>query len=1268
MASSYLSTARSGGEVAIVLPASSYSVMTASFSFANAPKPNITPADFAPIRRPHPRPWCRIAVPGSSRKIGLRKIWKRIGGIPQSKDDVRYIEGILELRSNGQGPRKIRRTERHVPVWGDAQWAAISPSATESVGKELARALEIVARVDAMNRQSATLEQPKSHVPRKRNSRRQPLDVYMPSSLLPLSSNNSPERLAAIFEHPNEDSEELEEHITKRSERRMSRRVSTLPKIEDSILPSPATTTARSHVFSSPIKRRATERLSEPATPATPTTRAITGLSTAPIAMASPFSRSIKSLTPLSNRPLQEKTSIPDTNESSGMSPVVVFDQSAPKIDTEAAIDVRRRQSLYNSRRREMLSVKLEQKLLGPASVATSGRRHSFVPPETPLAFQSLSKTATSNRRHTFQAGVLGNFFTPSKQPINTKSPEDCSIPGQSIQGPKHTALNFPSSGFDECTGHDAPLPKQDETVVVDARKNPDIFGSGPPVQSHNSPDNNQQIFEMGLVEKSVKLVSRLCERDDQEELAAIAAAPNLITDEQRASAATNQPIDQARNDLIVNALFDVSNDSMEMDPDTSGEDTCAAAEDVCIVSRRPGAELNESLLLPLPETAEAESEIEAVVTANEYGWQSPTTAELEGSNSQRTTHTLTLPAGFATLPLSPAPINIDAHFFSEDQAGSDESDIAEDAELFQDADAANTGESEMLEAIADAGGVFGERLSYTDNAANNQSPAPSAEEEDYAEYTVTQPFNMFNAAGEDATNTMTVDFDAFTQVQLSAHEDSETEMLRNFVTRVKADKTAKAAAAAETAPVHGLAKLQRKRRSGSTGSTALPSGSPMAKKELGGILDSPFDLKPRVPFGEKDHNMSPSPKKKRRAVTVLDSNDENRACNLLSKPLLDDNSPPRPKRRRRKMEADTDSIFNPEFRPSSKEESPAAIPEAAPGPRRSRRTRSQTSIKITASTTATNSALSLIPVRLPGSLNLNGEDGYNFTASSLNLRRNDEKELAATTRINTRKNKGNAEPPCIVVARQSQDTLRSLQAMGQKSTVDLQLRLQNAEKDTDKDEADGDNNSQSAFHKKKTTSSQSAKVVRWAEVLVRFQTTDGEDADKSPAATGLVIATSAVDTEPFIKSALTGSARDSEVAAERQASAEFVVADAPEVASAAIPVAPCVSSVASLPQAGEPKGSIIPRRTTRVSRLQPPTPRTVIASAAAAKAAARSTTAQASAQASAPAGPAPMGLKALPSGSTSARRMAAKRAKIVGMGMAGNGTPAPKRRITRTT
>lgn len=115
------------------------SLLTCVTSFADAPTRAISASDFAPTRRPHPRPWHRIAVPGAGSKIGLRTVWKRIGGVPRSDEDTRYIKSYLELRSDGQGPRKHRRTERHVPVWDDAHWRH-SLSDAESIGEELAKA------------------------------------------------------------------------------------------------------------------------------------------------------------------------------------------------------------------------------------------------------------------------------------------------------------------------------------------------------------------------------------------------------------------------------------------------------------------------------------------------------------------------------------------------------------------------------------------------------------------------------------------------------------------------------------------------------------------------------------------------------------------------------------------------------------------------------------------------------------------------------------------------------------------------------------------------------------------------------------------------------------------------------------------------------------------------------------------------------------------------------------------------------------------------
>ncbi|CAK7214735.1 hypothetical protein SCUCBS95973_002235 [Sporothrix curviconia] len=1288
MASSCPGTPRLDGEAAVKPPTDSTSVATALLSFADAPKPNITSADLAPTRRPHPRPWCRVAVPGAGSKIGLRTVWKRIGGVPRSKEDARYVKGFIELLSDGQGPRKTRRTERHVSAWGDAHWADLSLSLAESVEGDLARAREAVANVtvDALGPEQSTPEQQLSHIPRKRNGRRQPLAVSQPTPPTPSAPISSPVRIVAVVEETADLTEETAEHITKRAKRRMSRRISMMPRLDGGSLLSPAKKAAQPHVFSSPIKRKVAEAPSEPATPATPATPAAPVPTIAPIAFEPTFSSPIKTLSPVSKSPLSAKIASPQPARLVAMSPAVVFDRPVAEIEIEPPHEARRRESLYNTRRRETLFAAVERKPLEPASSVRSNRRHSFVPQQTPLVFESTTKKETSSRRHTFQPGALGIFLEYASHPFvfDRTLPDLSGIPCINVSESDDTTSVVELSGLDESTVHDTPLPTQDATVVVDVRTNLDIFGSGPPVQTHHSPSSDRHVsFDLKVqADKPTELLSpaRAEEQTAREQKTVAEASED-------ATKPNNHPLDV----LSEEDTMEVSNDStprslspeleMDTDMDTSAENSREVTDDMRIVSSRPTSELDESLLLPLPETTETEgeTEMETTATGDNYGWQSPTSAELGHlTNALDTPQQTAEPAEVAPSPLACAvQIDIDADFLLDDNDDADDSDIAEDAEAIEEAaDVEEIEDVQDMEDVMDAGDVFREAALNSEDIEDSPSPAPSVEEEeeedeeeDSPEYTVTQPFNMFNGAEEDATTTMTMDLDTLAEDQLSSHSDSETEMLRKFVTRVKADKTAKAAAAAEEASARSLAKLQRKRRSGSTGSTASSSGSPMTKKEGAGVLASPFNLEPRVPFGKKDHNMSPSPKRKRRAVTVLDSSDENRTGNLLSKPLFDDNSPPRPKRRRRKMEADTGGIFNPEFVASGKKEDSAeATSEEAPGPRRSKRTRSQTPVKTAAS--ATNSALSLIPVRLPGSLNLNGEDSYGLSASNLSLRRNDEKDLTATTRVNTRKNRGNADPPCVVVARQSHEALRALRE--QKSVFDSPLVPQKTSGKKDKDKTDGDDDSHKKVRRGKKASNKPAKSVRWAEVLARFQTADGEAAvavaaDKAAASSNPESVEAANDGEPVIRSALSGSSRVSAKVVEQQSPVDVVAAMAavaePEVV-VAIAAPPTPSTSATSTTVSEPEKKSVPRRTTRVSRLQPPTPRKVIASAAAAKAAAAP--AIAAAPASAPAEPAPMGLKA--SGAAPAKRMATRRAKIAGMGMAGNGTPAPKRRMARTT
>ena len=293
-----------------------------------------------------------------------------------------------------------------------------------------------------------------------------------------------------------------------------------------------------------------------------------------------------------------------------------------------------------------------------------------------------------------------------------------------------------------------------------------------------------------------------------------------------------------------------------------------------------------------------------------------------------------------------------------------------------------------------------------------------------------------------------------------ASHDDSETEMLRQFVTRVAADKNAKAAAAAAAA----LAKKsgRPKRRSGSTGSTASSTGSPIAKS------DTPVK---RTPLGEKNTN-SPSPVKKRKLGADTEKGG-------FSVPDLFEDTADAPKLKRRRKRGDpvlesTTSNF------MASVDSDAASSE--PGPRRSTRSRnSRVTLKPTAPS-ANSIALSLIPVRLPGMSGMM-DDATMESHLMMAKSRSDEKDIVAVTRVNTRKNKANAVHPRLVLARQAEDPAWRMREL--KTVFDA--------KESRSTEALNAPGSDGRKTKK-------VKAVRWAEELVRFQGEEAPSAFKAMA------------------------------------------------------------------------------------------------------------------------------------------------------------------------
>ncbi len=291
-----------------------------------------------------------------------------------------------------------------------------------------------------------------------------------------------------------------------------------------------------------------------------------------------------------------------------------------------------------------------------------------------------------------------------------------------------------------------------------------------------------------------------------------------------------------------------------------------------------------------------------------------------------------------------------------------------------------------------------------------------------------------------------------------ASHDDSETEMLRKFVTRVAADRNAKAAAAAAA-----LAKKSQrpKRRSGSTGSIAS-TGSPMAKS------DTPHK---RTPLGEKSTN-SPSPLKKRK----LGGGDLGKTadCHDVSEDSID---VPRLKRRRKRIDPVLDLAGDSLM--ASLDIDPGS---AELGPRRSTRSRnSRVALKPTAPS-ANSIALSLIPVRLPGMAGMM-DDATMESHLAVARNRSDEKDVVAVTRVNTRKNKGNSMPPKLVLARQAEDPsgwrmkeLKSVFDAKESRATEIAEEVPDGRK------------------------SRKAKGVRWAEELVRFQGEEAPSAFKSLA------------------------------------------------------------------------------------------------------------------------------------------------------------------------
>lgn len=519
---------------------------------------------------------------------------------------------------------------------------------------------------------------------------------------------------------------------------------------------------------------------------------------------------------------------------------------------------------------------------------------------------------------------------------------------------------------------------------------------------------------------------------------------------------------------------------------------------------------------------------------------------------------------------------------------------------------------------------------SVKDADEDEQEEADDLQDEDMAlamDYEPTLPINLDD-------ETVTVEAPETDAEPAALQEDSETEMLRKFVTRVSANKAAAALARRNLRP---------KRRSGSTGSATSVTGSPASKscsslsaEAAQKMMSASMAASPaqaRRPLGDKDAN-SPSPTKKRKVSGGSGKN----AGKTHSDDLFRGNpalysaeiSPPKSKRlrsrRRVEAESDTGDFANsnqaPEPQTQSQDSSTSADPASsgAAAPRRSTRSRnSRVQLKPPAPS-ANSIALSLIPVRLPGS------SGMMLTQADTSADKDmpapvvvpraarttaEEKDLAAVTRVNTRKNKGGAMPPKIVLSRQAEDPL-GYKLKELKGVFDAKEGRELEVEGGDEAEKDG-------------RKSRKGKGVRWATELVRFNTDFEATSPRVAAVPGPLV--------PVRKGA--------RVAPAEEKVDEEVSTGGEQSASAAVEEKEEQQVQEEKPEEKENRPA--PTRRTRQSRLQMPTPISK-------KILAESGT-------TAPAAAAPK------AASASLVKMATRRTKIASLGMGVNGTPAPKRR-----
>ncbi|KAL2266805.1 hypothetical protein VTJ83DRAFT_6157 [Remersonia thermophila] len=1189
----------------------------ASMPFQSAP----IPAEcFAPPRVAWPRAWDRVPVAPVPGRRRLSKIWKRVGGVPPVPNHEPYSRAMAELETQGLGPRKRDRPARHFASWGDAMWdpRADRQLQRDEIERELEEARAAVSRAEQQppSEPIATSIQAKPAtfpddtlrwIPKKRDSSRWPIRPQ----------EHNPRDVPAPAE-PVDPARKMDETLMRRrSTRRASSRLSLSPRK----LLRPAPPPARdSGALSSPVKRAASLSPTKVAdspfsafrVKATPTRVLLEAPEGSVLALSPSKPSRLPPATPTaavaSSPPAHDAAEPTSSSEAPSPAPLL-FDQPVDVVHAESPHEARRRLSLQSARRTERTPSGVARLLALKKGRGSPNRRHSFT------SLESIPETLPRDRkgrRNTMNIfSVEPEEGRGAERVVEVDMRKSLDIFAQTAEGAADPTT-YASAGGDapDVETSEQASPANDIMSDPSAADGPAVGGTAATEASPSLPAEEDPAAEAGATASAGAAPIAFNASDASEAMFASHDGDGLATIYEESSfreRTTPDAVAAAEPDAPPAATTSPPPSSAEPSSDDSSNAPPPSSSNDTTLSDRsrdasPSVELPPKTTLPIagePASVDRDAEgpwglaPEAEPASHVARNGSPVDLGLpahpvggEGSDAMDASTTTPSPVQSQEAPndnpepsggmptpsvdeddevslLEPYAASLPQHVPSASVPGP----AAAPEEPVEGA--AQASESTVPAKVSGFTPINGQQSPPMEDSLahlrDDDEEAPLGSDDMDADEVVEEDVpeedcgDAAAAAAIDEDVTVVAPRPENDTLQLHARQDdSETEMLRNFVTRVTADKNARAAAAA--------AALAKKcaRRSSLLASMTSSTGSPMMR-------DRPEPE--RAPLRARSPN-SPSPTRKRKLGDYEDEPTKNATADAPSsadptEARADDR--PRLKRRKRADSAADGTM-----------ETPSPDAAAASGPRRS--SRSRIALRPTAPS-ANAIALSMLPMRLP-SMGAMTEDGpfspaaMAAAAAAAVRQRAEEKDLAALTRSNTRKNKGGAVPPQVVLARQAEDPAwraKELKANGNGPAPG--------------DAAAGEASAASAGDAAK--SKKAPKSVRWAEELASYHQPEADEPPQPSVFRSLA-------SQLLADVTMGGDGAMDDVGVDEIAEAEPPAPPAPVVEKTArvqprrtgrTAAAAAAAPAAAPPPPAAASAPVRLRRSPRSSRLPPPTP-----------------------------------------------------------------------------